>query len=72
MEEKMNQNATAASDKVAGESRQEQQANLVEQGEKLPGVAEAMVAYRRFAPHVPPTAAPSSAPVVYSTGGNAS
>jgi hypothetical protein len=71
MEEKTNTNA-AASDEVAGDSRQEQQASLVEQGEKLPGVEEAMAAYRRFAPHVPPTAAPSSAPVVYSTGGNAS
>jgi hypothetical protein len=72
MEEKTNANATAASDKVPGDSRQEQQANLVEQGEKLPGVAEAMTAYRKFAPHVPATTAPSSAPVVYSTGGNAS
>jgi hypothetical protein len=72
MEEKTNTGATATFDEVAGGSRQEQQANLVEQGEKLPGVEEAMDAYRRFAPHVPPTAAPSSAPVVYSTGGNAS
>ncbi len=55
-----------------GGSRQEQQANLAEQGEKLPGVAEAMAAYRKFAPYVPATAAPSSVPVVYSTGGNAS
>lgn len=72
MEEKVNANATATLDEVAGGSRQEQQADLVEQGEKLPGVEEAMAAYRRFAPHVPSTAAPSSAPVVYSTGGNAS
>ncbi len=72
MEEKANQTAAAASDEVAGDSRQEQQESLVEQGEKLPGVAEAMAAYRRFAPYVPPTAAPSSVPVVYSTGGNAS
>jgi hypothetical protein len=71
MEEKTNANATAASYKVPGDSRQEQQANLVEQGEKLPGVAEAMIAYRKFAPCVP-VAAASSAPVVYSTGGNAS
>ena len=72
MEEKTNTNTTVTSDEVAGDSRQEQQANLVEKGEKLPGVEEAMAAYRRFAPHVPPAAAPSSAPVVYSTGGNAS
>lgn len=70
--EKTNTSATAASDNVAGESRQEQQANLAEQGEKLPGVAEAMASYRKFAPYVPVTTAPSSAPVVYSTGGNAS
>ena len=72
MEERMDTNAMATSDKIAGDSRQEQQANLAEQGEKLPGVAEAMAAYRKFAPYVPATATPSSAPVVYSTGGNAS
>lgn len=71
MEEKTNTNATATSDEIAGGSRQEQQANLAEQGEKLPGVAEAMAAYRRFAPYAPATT-PSAVPVVYSTGGNAS
>lgn len=72
MEEKSNTSATvAASDKAVGDSRQEQQTRLTEQGEKLPGVAEAMAAYRRFAPYAP-AATPSVAPVVYSTGGNAS
>lgn len=65
-----NRDALAVTSSVAENNRQEQQASLVEQGEKLPGVAEAMAAYQRFAPYAPRAVAPS-APVVYSTGGNA-
>ncbi len=65
-----NGDVLAVTNSVAENGRQEQQANLVEQGEKLPGVAEAMAAYQRFAPYAP-RAVPSSPPVVYSTGGNA-
>lgn len=50
-------------------SRQEQQAVLVEQGEKMAGVAEAMDVYRKFAPYVP-NPAMYGQPVTYSTGGN--
>lgn len=50
---------------------QRQQSELVDRGERLPGVADALAAYRKFAPHVPTTSARPQPPVVYSTGGNA-
>ncbi len=65
-----NDDMLAATNNVTENTRQDQQANLVEQGEKLPGVAEAMAAYQRFAPYAP-QAMVTSPPVVYSTGGNA-
>lgn len=64
-----NDDMLAATNSVAENTRQDQQANLVEQGEKLPGVAKAMAAYQRFAPYAP-HAIVASTPVVYSTGGN--
>ena len=71
MEEQTNAVVAAPDEGARGSRRQKQQANLTKQGEKLPGVAEAMVAYRRFAPHAPATTL-SVAPVPYSTGSNAS
>ncbi len=50
--------------------RQQQQSELVDRGERLPGVADALAAYRKFAPYAPVAAVPVR-PVAYSTGGNA-
>lgn len=62
----------AVSNSQAQESRrQREQSELVEQSERLAGVADAMAAYRKFAPYVPTTSTDRPQPVVYSTGGNA-
>ncbi len=50
--------------------RQQQQSELVDRGERLPGVADALAAYRKFAPYAP-AATVRTRPVAYSTGGNA-
>ncbi len=53
------------------DGRQKEQAVLVKEGERLAGVAEALAAYRAFAPYVPAAASPATPVVVYGTGGNA-
>ena len=52
-------------------SRQTGQEELVKKAQKQPGVAEAMAAYRAFAPYVAPPAAAVRPTVSYATGGKA-
>jgi hypothetical protein len=52
-------------------ARQAAQEELVEQAQRQPGVAEAMAAYRAFAPYADAPVAPAPATTSYDTGGNA-
>lgn len=58
------QNATAET------QRQREQERLVAEGQRLPGVAEALEMYGRYAPYVPQQAS-STTVIRHSTGGNA-
>jgi hypothetical protein len=50
--------------------RQTAHHELVKQAYKQPGVAEAMAAYRAFAPYAGSPRAPGAATTSYATGGN--
>ena len=51
--------------------RQTAQEELVKEAEKQPGVAEAMAAYRAFAPYTAAPVAAEPPTTSYATGGNA-
>jgi hypothetical protein len=51
-------------------ARQTAQEELVQEAQKQPGVAEAMAAYRAFAPYTESRVAYASRTISYATGGN--
>jgi hypothetical protein len=62
--------AAAADPRQTGDAQLEQQ-GLVEQGRRLPGVADAIDAYGRVAPYAPGPTYSVAVPIRNATGGNA-